>query len=267
MGENNSFIIGQYYPTESPGHRLDPRGKIFIAAVLMVLSLLTTAVNYYLSIIAGIFILLVLSNIRPGIIFRNLKPFLILILITALYHLIFSARDTVTLFEFYGFRLTEGGVYLAISFSLRVLVFIGIAFFISLTTLPSDIAETLVVWMKPLKKLKVPVDDIGLIVFIAIRFIPVLAEEFDTVKKAQIIRGVEFSGKLRKRVGNYIYLFIPVFQSALRRADDLAIAIESRGYVSGMPRTSYRHFQFRAADWFFIFLSVLFMALAYQYFG
>lgn len=267
MSGNNSFIVGQYYPAESIGHRLDPRAKILIAAALMILSILTTAVQYYLVIIAGILILLVVSNISPIVLLRNFKPFLILVLVTALYHLIFSARDSMAVFEFRGIRLTEGGVYLAVSFSLRVLVFIGIAFFISLTTLPSDIAETLVVWMKPLKKLKVPVDDIGLIIFIAIRFIPVLADEFDTVKKAQIIRGVDFSGKLTKRVRNYIYLFIPVFQSALRRADDLAVAIESRGYISGVPRTSYRYFELHPADWFFIFLSVLYIAGAYLYFG
>ncbi len=263
----NSLLIGQYYPVKSPGHRLDPRAKIAIAVILMIFSVLTTSIKYYSVIIGGVGVLMALSLINIGVILRNFRPFIILILITALYHLIFSARETAALIEYWGIRLTEGGVYLAVSFTLRVLVFVGIAFFVSLTTLPSDIAETIVVGLRPLKKLRIPVEDIGLIIFIAMRFIPVLAEEFDTVKKAQMIRGVDFSGKLSKRIRNYVYLLIPVFQSALRRADDLAIAIESRGYVSGAPRSAYREFRLRKSDWAFAVISILFIVGAYVYLG
>jgi energy-coupling factor transport system permease protein len=246
------FIVGQYKPSDSFGHRLDPRGKILLVVFLMILSVFTSSPVFYLAIISGIVLLLLLSNVSFAIIGRNARPFVILVTITALYHLIFSARDSETLIDIVGIRLTEGGVYMAAAFSLRVLVFVGLAFFVSLTTMPPDIAEVLVGWLRPTKKLGVPVGDIGLIIFIAMRFIPVLAGEFDTIRKAQMVRGVDFSGGLIKRARKLAFLLIPVFQSAIRRADDLALAIESRGYVSGAERTSFSRFEWKKADWLFM---------------
>ncbi|MFH2037497.1 MAG: energy-coupling factor transporter transmembrane component T [Candidatus Zixiibacteriota bacterium] len=246
------FIIGQYQPSDSFGHRLDPRTKIIIAAVLMMLSIFTTSLSFYIPIIILTFGFLLLSKITMGKIYENLKPLFVLIIITALYHLLFSSRDSSVLWNIFGFNITEGGVRLATVYSLRLLVFVGLAFFISLTTLPSDFAMTLVNWLKPFKRFKLPVNDIGLIVFIAMRFIPVLAEEFETIKKAQIVRGVNFGGSLVNRGQKMLTLFIPVLRSAIRRADDLAIAIESRGYVSGGERSSYRQFHWQFTDWFFM---------------
>ena len=251
------FIFGQYKPKDSFGHRLDPRAKIFFAVYLMVLSVFTTSAGFYLALILGLLLLLQLSRISLGMVQRNIRPFFILIIITALYHLLFSARDTATVFNIFGFRLTEGGLTMAAGFSLRVLVFVGIAFFLSLTIMPTDLADSLVNWLKPLKKFRVPVNDIGLILFIAIRLIPVLAEELDTIRKAQMVRGVDFSGGLVKKARKLAFLLIPVFQSALRRADDLALAIESRGYISSAERSSYRIFKMQTADWLFLAFSIL----------
>lgn len=246
------FIFGQYKPSDSPGHRLDPRFKILYAIFLMILSIFTSSALYYAIIIAGIIALLLLSDMSFATLIRAGKPFVFLVLITASYHLLFSERDTGTIVDIFGFRLTEGGVYMAAAFSLRVLVFVGIAFFISLTTMPSDMAEVLVGWIKPLKRFGVPVNDIGLIIFIAMRFIPVLAEEFDTLRKAQLMRGVDFSGNLIKKARKMIFLLIPIFQSAMRRADDLALAIESRGYSGNVERSSYRDFKWSLLDIVFI---------------
>jgi energy-coupling factor transport system permease protein len=126
-----------------------------------------------------------------------------------------------------------------------------------LTTMPADMAETLVGWLKPLQRIGIPINDIGLMVFIAMRFIPVLAEELDTIKKAQIVRGVNFSGGLKNRARKMTVLLIPVFQAAIRRADDLAVAIESRGYVSGSERSSLRIYKFRRADWLFLIIAII----------
>ncbi len=190
------FIFGQYRPIDSFGHNLDPRGKLLMAAFLMVISLFTSSAIFYLAIITLTTAMLLASRISLSTIFRNIRPFILLALITAAYHLIFSERETSTLIEFYGIRITAGGLGMAISFSLRVLVFIGIAFFVSLTTMPSDMAEALVSWLKPIGKLGVPLNDLKLVIFISMRFIPVLAEEFDTIRKAQIVRGVDFSGSI-----------------------------------------------------------------------
>jgi len=261
------FIFGQYKPADSIGHRLDPRGKILYAVFLMILSLFTASVSYYAIIIAGIILLLIFSGISIVTLFRTGKPFIFLVLITALYHLIFSARDSRTIIDLFGFRLTEGGIYMAAAFSLRVLVFVGIAFFISLTTMPSDMAEVLVGLMKPFKRFGVPVNDIGLIVFIAMRFIPVLAEEFDTLRKAQLIRGVDFSGGLIKKSRKMIFLLIPIFQSAMRRADDLALAIEARGYSGAVERSSYRRFKWHLLDIMFFTFAVAYAVLFFIFAG
>lgn len=267
MFGNGNLAIGQYYSVSSFGHRLDPRSKITAVIILMITAVLTTKMEYYLVMTGGIMLALLVSRISPMAILRNLRPFVLLIAITALYHLIFSSRESAMLYSLWGMSLTEGGVYLAISFSLRVLVFVLAAFFISLTTLPSDLAETVVIWLRPLKMLRVPVEDIGLVIFIAMRFIPVLAEEFDSIRKAQMIRGLEFKGSPWRRIKNYIALIIPVFQAALRRADDLAMAIEARGYRSGEPRSAFREFRFRAADWVFLLLSAVLIIGAYFYLG
>ncbi|SYZ73916.1 Energy-coupling factor transporter transmembrane protein EcfT [Candidatus Zixiibacteriota bacterium] len=253
----NRLIIGQYRPHDSFGHRLDPRAKILCAIFLMIISIFTTSFIFYLFIIAGLGAMLLLSDISIKVILKNSRPFLVLVLITALYHLLFSARDTHPIGELFGFKLTEGGLAMAVAFSLRMLVFVGIAFFVSLTTMPADMAETLVRWLRPARRLGVPINDIGLMVFIAMRFIPVLAEELDTIKKAQIVRGVNFSGGLKNRAKKMTVLLIPVFQAAIRRADDLAIAIESRGYISGAVRSSLRVYKFRWADWLFLAAAVI----------
>ncbi len=263
----NRLIIGQYHPLDSFGHNLDTRFKIAAVAVIMVLSVFTVSAWFYLGIIAGLIVLLLMSRISTGSIVSNLKPFLILVSITAIYHLIFSARDSRTLVEIWGLRLTAGGVDMAISFSLRVLVFVFLAFFISLTTLPTDMAESLVRGLRPLKRFGVPVDDLALIIFIAMRLIPVLIEELDTIRKAQIVRGVSFSGGLFIRARKLLYLVIPVFQASLRRADDLALAIEARGYVSGAERSSYRIFRATPRDWLFLIISIIITGMLFWILG
>jgi len=264
---NRRFLLGQYRVSNSFGHRLDPRTKVIFALALMILSLFTTALLFYLAIIAVLVALLFMSDISLSLMARNFRPFLILISLTALYHLLFSARDSLPLATFWGFRLTQGGVYMAASFSLRVIEFVAIAFFITFTTAPSDLAEALVGWLKPFRKLGVPVEDITLIIFIAMRFIPVLAEEFDTIRKAQMMRGVNFGGGLIKRARSFGYLLIPVLQSALRRADELALAIESRGYISGAPRSHYRQFLMTSRDWVFLSAGLISMFILFWLLG
>jgi energy-coupling factor transport system permease protein len=234
-----------------------------MAVFLMIISILTSSVTFYLAMIIGVLFLLKLSGLSFLMMARNARPFVLLVAVTALYHLIFSARDSSTVVTLPGIRLTSGGLYMAASFSLRVLVFVGIAFFVSFTTMPIDMAAALVGWIRPLRKVGVPVDDIGLIIFIAMRFIPVLAEEFDIIRKAQIVRGVDFSGGLINKSRKMTSLLIPVFQSAIRRADALAIAIESRGYVSGAERSSYRQFRWRYWDLIFMMIAAAFTVVLY----
>jgi len=257
------FIFGQYRPFDSYGHRLDPRGKILAGLFLMILALFTQSALFYSIMIVGLVTLLRFSKISFGLLIKNIGPFLILVSITAVYHLLFSSRESAEVINLFGFSITRGGLEMAVVFSLRVILFVAIAFLLALTIAPSEMGESLVFFMKPLRKFRIPVNDIGLIIFIAMRFIPVLAEEFETIKKAQIVRGVDYSGGLIKRARKALILLIPVFQSAIRRADDLAIAIESRGYISGAERSSYRQFLFTGQDWAFIVVSICLTVLIF----
>jgi energy-coupling factor transport system permease protein len=133
--------------------------------------------------------------------------------------------------------------------------------------MPVDLAEALTGWLKPLRKIGVPVNDINMVVFIAMRFVPVLVEEFEIIRKAQTVRGVDFSGGLIKRTRKILYLLVPVLRSSLRRADELALAIESRGYVSGKDRTAYRQLVWREADIAFLSLGTAIFIALFVYLG
>jgi len=138
---------------------------------------------------------------------------------------------------------------MAVVYSARILIFVLATFVLSLTTSPLTLSEAIVSLLKPLRWIKIPVYDLGMILFIALRFIPVLADEVETIRKAQFIRGVTFTGSLWSRVRQSAALVLPIFFSALRRADDLSVAIETRGYRSGQPRSSLYPLHFTGLDY------------------
>ncbi|MFQ6007644.1 MAG: energy-coupling factor transporter transmembrane component T family protein, partial [Candidatus Zixiibacteriota bacterium] len=148
-------------------------------------------------------------------------------------------------------RLTEGALPRAGYYSLRLIIFIAVAFLITLTSSPSDLADAFTKLLKPLKRFRIPVDDLSLILFMAIRFIPILYEELVTIRNAQMIRGVRFTGPIFSRLKKTVYIIIPVFVAALQRADELALAIQARGYNGGQ-RTFYSHTRFGWREWFFM---------------
>jgi energy-coupling factor transport system permease protein len=150
---------------------------------------------------------------------------------------------------------------MAVVFSSRILIFVLATFVMSLTTSPLSLSEAIVSLLKPLQLLRIPIYDLGMILFIALRFIPVLANELDMIRKAQIIRGVEFSGSLRNRIRRSAALILPVFFSALRRADDLSVAIETRGYRSGLPRSSLKPLKFGKIDYLTLGSTISVLAL------
>jgi energy-coupling factor transport system permease protein len=180
----------------------------------------------------------------------NLKPVIWFVVVTAAFHLIFSGHDDPDiLFGIGSFAVSRTAAMMALTYSARILILLFLTFLLALTTSPLSISEAVVSLLKPLRYIGVPVYDVGMILFIALRFIPVLADEMETIRKSQYIRGVDFSGKLRQRVRRSMALILPVFLSALRRADDLSVALETRGYRSGQPRSSLHPLKFRSLDW------------------
>lgn len=244
-------MLGQYRPLDSYLHRLDARSKIIPITLVLILSLFADSILFYLIILAALILALLLSGVRPSVLAANLRAVLILVVITALYHLLFSSRDSAVIFQFHWIRITEGAVQSAAFFSARLVLFISVAFLVTLTNSPSDLAEAFVKLLRPLSWIKVPIQDLAMIVFIAIRFIPILYEEFKAIRNAQIMRGVDFGGSLISRMRKSIVIVIPVFVSALQRADDLALAIESRGYRASPKRTMYSRSRFGLQEWLF----------------
>ena len=267
MQTHSSIPFGHYQPLDSWMHRLDARVKIVPVLLVMIVALLTTSLWFYLATLLLLVSVLASTGVAPSAMVRSIKPILVMVLITALYHLIFTARDSLAVVDLFGFAITEGGLQKAAFFSLRLLIFVTVAFLVTLTSSPSDLAEALVKLLKPLEKVRVPVAELGLILFMAIRFIPILADEFTAIKYAQMVRGVSFDGSLIRRVRQSLALLLPVFVAAISRADDLAIAMEARGYRSDRVRTVFSRTQIAGPEILFILVSVSTILLLYQWLG
>jgi energy-coupling factor transport system permease protein len=179
------------------------------------------------------------SGVQLSILIRNLRPILILVLITMFYHLLFSPAGGEVVLSVGTWEVTSGAVHQAAFFSLRLVLFVSVAFLVTFTNSPSELAEALAKLFAPLKRLRVPVTEMAMILFIAIRFIPILYEEFHSIRNAQITRGVSFSGSLLSRIRKATVIIVPVFLAALQRADELALAIQARGYDGSSTRTFY----------------------------
>ncbi len=257
MFNTSPVLLGQYRPFDSFLHHLDARAKMLPITIVLVLGLLTTSYTFYLVILGSLIFGLLMSGVTLHRLIGNYKPVIMLVVITALYHLIFSGKDTEVLYSILGYDLTIGALDMAAFFSLRLVLFISIAFLITFTSSPSELADSFTKLLTPLSKFKVPVQDLGLILFMAIRFIPVLYDEFKTIRNAQVIRGVKFSGSFINKVKKTACIIIPVFVAALQRADELAMAIEARGYDGDSPRTMYTGLKIGFKEWVFMVLTAI----------
>ncbi len=252
--QSGPILLGQYRPLDSFLHRLDTRAKLLPVVLVLGLGLFTNSMAFYLVVIAGLFTGLFVSGITLEQFSRNLQPIFWLVLVTFLYHLIFSGKESEVLLSPLGLPIRAEAVRAGVFFSLRLLLFVVMAFLVTLTSSPTAMAEAATKLLKPLGRIRVPVADLSLILFIAMRFIPILYEEFVMIRNAQIVRGVNFNGSIFARARKSLYLLIPVFVAAVNRADDLALALQARGY----DRTGKRTFYSRARIGF---AEVLFMVV------
>lgn len=260
-------MFGQYCPLDSYLHRVDARAKLVPVLVVMVLGLMAKSLVFYLVMMAILLAALMWSGVGVVTLLRNLRPILILVAVTFVYHILFSERQSAPLFDIFGFAVTIGGVSKAAFFSLRLLLFVSMVFLVTLTNSPSELAEAITKLLQPLGKIGLPIQELGLILFIAIRFIPILYEEFVTVRNAQVIRGVDFKGSLMNRIRKTSSVLIPVLVSAIGRADELALAMEARGYRSGRPRTYFSRARFDGHAWLFMIGSLALTAACYYFLG
>ena len=251
------FILGQYRPLDSYLHKLDTRAKAIPILVVLVLGLINDSPLFSLVLVLALLAGLFASQITPRALWRNLYPIVTLAFLTALFHLVFSGKSSPTLIAIGDWHITTAGVRMASLYSLRLLLFVSIAFLVTLTTSPSDLGDAFATVIRPLRRLRIPVYDISLIVFMAIRFIPILYMEF------QMLRGMRFDGGLFSRIRKLSALLIPVFIAALQRADELADAIEMRGYGRSPHRTAYSESRFGGREVAFVLTTVAGVAILF----
>ena len=230
------ITLGQYYPADSVLHRLDPRVKLTGTLVYVISLFLFQSFTGY--IVASIFLvtMIALSRVPVSFMFKGLKAVLVLLIFTALLNaLLTPGRE---LFSFWKITVTIEGLRFAAFMVLRIVYLIIGSSVMTLTTTPSSLTDGLEKGLGWLKILKVPVHEIAMMMSIALTFIPVLLEETDKIIKAQQARGADFeSGNLIRRIRSLVPILVPLFVSAFRRANDLAIAMEARCYRGGEGRT------------------------------
>ena len=241
------ITIGQFYPADSVLHRLDPRVKLIGTFAFLVSLFVGSGLVAYG--IATVFLAVVikLSKVPFKMILKGLKAIIIILLITVSFNLFLT--DGEIIFQFVFFRVTKEGVSVAFFMALRLIYLVVGASLMTLTTTPNDLTDGLESVLGPLKKIKVPVHEISMMMSIALRFIPILMEETDRIMKAQKARGADFeSGNLIQKAKAMVPLLVPLFISAFRRANDLAMAMEARCYRGGEGRTKMKPLHYETID-------------------
>ena len=241
------ITLGQYFPGDTPVHRLDPRTKLLLTVLYIILLFVADSALGYLLLALAVAGVTALARIRPVTLFRGLKPLVIIIAFTAVLNLFFT--DGTLLWQWHFVRITHEGVRNAVLMVLRVMLLVTGTLMLTYTTAPLAITDGMERLLSPLKRLHVPVYELSLMMSIALRFIPVLIEETDRIMSAQRARGADFeSGGLVRRARALLPLLIPLFVSAFRRADELATAMECRCYNGGEGRTRMKELRMARGD-------------------
>lgn len=231
------ITIGQYYPTNSPIHKLDPRVKILSTFAYIISLFIIDSYTGYLLIALFVYGLTKISKIPLKFILKGLKAIFIIILFTVALNVFMAPGDTI-LYELGWAKVTLEGVQLAIKMVARLVLLIVGSSLLTLTTSPIELTDGIEALLNPFRKIGVPAHEIAMMMSISLRFIPILLEETDKIMKAQMARGADFeTGGLIKRAKALIPILVPLFISAFRRADELAMAMEARCYRGGENRT------------------------------
>lgn len=233
------ITIGQYYQTESPIHRLDPRVKLIATFAYIISLFVVHSWTGYLIAAVAVAIVIAASHVPFGYIMRGMKGVMMILMITVIFNLFLTEGRP--LVHFWKLTITYEGVDFASKMAVRLIFLIIGSSLMTLTTTPNQLTDALEDVLGPLKKIHVPVHEISMMMSIALRFIPILMEETDKIMKAQMARGADFESKnLMKKIQSLVPLLVPLFISAFRRANDLAMAMEARCYRGGDGRTKMK---------------------------
>lgn len=255
----DNIIIGQYVKSDSFIHKLDPRTKIILNIVYILGVFFIDDIKGYLAYFLIVFFVSFSSKIKIYHLLKALKTISMFIILTSLFNVFFIKEGNI-IFNVGFLKIYDKALITSVFISFRVIFLILGSTILTLTTSPTELTDGFESLMKPLRKLKVPVGEISLMISISLRFIPTLLDETDKIIKAQKSRGVDFeSGSIVKKIKNIVPILVPLFINSFRRADELAIAMESRCYQGSENRFKFRVLKFTRNDFisFIVFIALI----------
>ncbi len=241
--------IGQYIPRDSAVHRLDPRSKIAAVTLLMVAIFAARDFAGYALLTLFLLAVILLSQISLGYVVRGLRPILFLLSITVVLNMFFSGTDGTVVFRIWRLAATREGILRAAFIGYRLITLVAVTSLLTYTTSPVELTDGIERILRPFRRLGVPAHELAMMMTIALRFIPTLLAETEKIMKAQMARGAEFDrGGVLRRARALVPVLVPLFVSAFRRADELALAMEARCYRGGEKRTRMKELRFAPSD-------------------
>lgn len=244
----DKLIFGRYIPGHSLIHRLDPRTKLLGAVWFIIIIFLANNWLSYVALIAFVFTAVKLSEINPKFFINGVKPLIWLILFTVILQILFTSGQTIW-FRLGPIIISQEGVLNGVFIFLRFVLIIFMSTILTLTTMPLSLTDAIEFLLRPLNAIKVPVHEIALMLSIALRFVPTLMDETEKIMNAQRARGIDFGeGNIYEQMKSIVPLLIPLFVSSFNRAEELATAMEARGYKGGEGRTKYRQLSWETRD-------------------
>ncbi|MBO6061349.1 MAG: energy-coupling factor transporter transmembrane protein EcfT [Clostridia bacterium] len=256
------ITLGQYFPVDSPVHRLDPRTKIVLLILYIAAVFVVRDIWVFGLVIGFMFFMTAMSRVPVSYVFKAIKPMKWILPIMFLLNL-FMVKTGDVLFSWKFITITKDGLHNALFIVLRLIALVTGASLLTLTTTPVALTEGIEKLLSPLKVIKFPAHELAMMMTIALRFIPTLLEEADKIMKAQLARGADLeSGSLIRRAKAMLPILIPLFVNSFRRAEELALAMESRCYHGGEGRTRLRVLKFRLADlWAFLIMTAMLVSV------
>lgn len=256
------ITIGQYLPGNSVIHKLDPRVKILLSIIYIVILFIVSNFIGYAFIAAFTLVVILLARIPVKYLFKGLKPVIWIIAFTAVINAFFT-KDGNVLFVAGPITITDKGLYMSAFMIIRLLFLIIGTSILTLTTSPIALTDGIERLLSPFKKIGLPAHELAMMMTIALRFIPTLLDETDKIMKAQMARGADFeSGNVIRRAKSLIPILVPLFISSFRRADDLAMAMEARCYVGGAGRTRLKQLKIESRDYVACVCMVLLLSIS-----
>ena len=247
------ITLGQYFPGNTVAHRLDPRTKLILTIIYIVALFLAKNWFSYLLVLLSAAACFIITRVSFRAILRTMKPIVVIIVITAILNMFLTKGEPI--FSFWILSVSREGLKVALFMAMRLILLITFTFLLTFTTSPISLMDGLETLLAPLKKIKLPVHELAMMMGIALRFIPTLIEETQKIMNAQKARGADFdTGNIVKRAKAMLPLLVPLFVSAFRRADELAVAMECRCYHGDKGRTRMKVLKMEARDFFALLL-------------